>query len=109
MTNLLKLSAFGDDGVLVVVETPRGSRAKLDYNPALKTFTLSKALLAGLTYPYDWGFVPATTCEDGDPLDVTVMASFASPALLHFYRKTQRGRRILPSSQPTASATSAVV
>jgi inorganic pyrophosphatase len=84
MSNLLKLPPFGEDGDLrVVVETPRGSRAKLDYDPELKTFTLSKSLLAGLTYPYDWGFVPATTCDDGDPLDVMVIHEAATfPGLL---------------------------
>jgi len=79
MTNFVKLPTFGDDGDLyVVVETPRGSRAKLDYDPKLKIFTLSKSLLAGLTYPYDWGFVPATRCQDGDPLDVMVIHEAAT-------------------------------
>jgi inorganic pyrophosphatase len=79
MTNLLKLPTFKDDGkVHVVVETPRGSRAKLDYDPKLKAFTLSKSLLAGLTYPYDWGFLPRTKAEDGDPLDVMVLHDAAT-------------------------------
>ena len=79
MTNLLKLPAFNDDGdVRVVIETPRGSRAKLDYDPKLKTFTLSKSLLAGLSYPYDWGFIPATRAEDDDPLDVMVIHEAAT-------------------------------
>jgi len=76
---LSALSAFSDDGDLhVVIETPRGSRAKLDYNPKLKTFTLSKSLLAGLTYPYDWGFLPRTKGQDGDPLDVMVLHDAAT-------------------------------
>jgi inorganic pyrophosphatase len=79
MTNLLKLPAYSDDGGLhVVIETPRGSRAKLDYDPKLRTFTLSKSLLAGLSYPYDWGFIPATRAEDGDPLDVMVIHEAAT-------------------------------
>ena len=79
MTNLVKLPAFNDDGdVRVVIETPRGSRAKLDYDPKLKTFTLSKSLLAGLSYPYDWGFIPATRAEDDDPLDVMVIHEAAT-------------------------------
>jgi hypothetical protein len=41
------------------VETPRGSRAKFAYDPKLETFALSKSLLAGPTYPHDWGFVPS--------------------------------------------------
>jgi len=56
LADLLKLLVRNDDGdVHVVVETPRGSAAKLEYDPALQVFTLSKALILGLTYPYDWG------------------------------------------------------
>ena len=74
MAGLLKLPARNGDGdALVVVETPRGSAAKLEYDPELRAFTLSKALILGLTYPYDWGFIPSTKGEDGDPIDVLVM------------------------------------
>ena len=59
--------------VYVVVETPRGSAAKLEFDPDLKLFTLSKALILGLAYPYDWGFIPSTKGEDGDPLDALVL------------------------------------
>src|SRR5215831_18653836 len=84
MPDLVKLpprSKHGD--VHVVVETPRGSAAKLEFDPDLKVFTLSKALILGLTYPYDWGFVPSTKGEDGDPLDVLVIHDAAtSPGLV---------------------------
>jgi Inorganic pyrophosphatase len=58
---LPKLPVRNDDGdAHVVVETTRGSAAKLEYDPDLQVLTLSKALILGLTYPYDWGFIPST-------------------------------------------------
>jgi inorganic pyrophosphatase len=64
--------------VRVVIETPRGSRAKFNYDPELQTFTLSKSLMVGLTYPHDLGFVPSTRAEDGDPLDIMVIHDAAT-------------------------------
>lgn len=74
MTNLLKLPAWADEKhIHAVIETPRGSICKLDFDPKLRVFTLAKPLMAGLAYPYDWGFIPSTEAEDGDPLDVLVI------------------------------------
>lgn len=79
MPNFINLPSFAEDGaVYVVVETPRGSRAKFAYDPKLETFTLTKSLLVGLTYPHDWGFVPSTKADDGDPLDVMVIHDAAT-------------------------------
>jgi len=59
MTNLLKFPTWADeDHVYAVVETPRGSTCKLDFDAKLRVFTLAKPLMTGLTYPYDWGFIP---------------------------------------------------
>jgi inorganic pyrophosphatase len=74
MTNLLKLPTWADDEhVFAVVETPRGSTCKLELQPDLGVFTLAKPLMAGLSYPYDWGFIPSTEAEDGAPLDVLII------------------------------------
>jgi len=79
MPNLINLPPFTEDGdVNVVVETPRGSRVKFDYDPKLGAFTLSKSLLTGLTYPHDWGFVPSTRADDGDPIDIMVVHDAAT-------------------------------
>jgi inorganic pyrophosphatase len=77
--SLQKLPAWADDDhVYAVVETPRGSRAKFEYDPKLRAFTLAKPLIAGLTYPYDWGFIPSTKADDGDPLDVLIIHEAAT-------------------------------
>ena len=79
MTNYTKLPTWADkDHVYAVVETPRGSRVKLEFDPKLVAFTLAKPLFAGLTYPYDWGFIPSTQADDGDPLDVLIIHDAAT-------------------------------
>jgi inorganic pyrophosphatase len=57
----------------VVIETPRGSRNKFKYDPDTGHFSLGGVLPAGHSFPFDFGFVPSTTGEDGDPLDVLVL------------------------------------
>jgi inorganic pyrophosphatase len=71
---LIDLPTRDDDGILrAVIETPRGSIAKIKYEPSLATFVLSRPLVLGVAYPYDWGFFPSTRAPDGDPLDVMVV------------------------------------
>jgi len=62
-----------DDLVRVVIETPKGSRNKYAFDPEHKVFTMKKVLPAGMSFPYDFGFVPQTKSGDGDPLDVIVL------------------------------------
>jgi inorganic pyrophosphatase len=59
--------------VYATIETPRGSRNKYKYDPKLHGIRLSKVLPAGMIFPYDFGFIPNTRGEDGDPLDVLVL------------------------------------
>jgi len=69
MKDLSSLPARSGESVLVVVETPAGARVKLKLDPELGHVTVSRPLPLGLHYPFDWGFVPSTRAEDGDPLD----------------------------------------
>jgi len=59
--------------VNVVVETPRGSRNKYKFDEEEELYALSGVLPAGMGFPYDFGFIPSTRGEDGDPLDVLLL------------------------------------
>ena len=59
--------------VNVIVETPRGSRNKFKFDPELELFKLGSVLPAGMAFPYDFGYVPGTLSDDGDPLDVLLL------------------------------------
>jgi inorganic pyrophosphatase len=64
------LQAWAGEGVVnLVVEAPRGAGAKFKFDQDIEHMTLSRPLPTGLTYPCDWGFIPGTMAEDGDPLD----------------------------------------
>jgi inorganic pyrophosphatase len=72
-TSLDRLEPFEGDCVMVVIETPKSSPNKLTFEPRLGTFVLKGVLPAGAVFPFDFGFVPSTRAEDGDPLDVLVL------------------------------------
>ncbi len=68
-------SLDGEDNkiIQVVIETPKGSRNKYAFDSNQKVFELKKVLPAGMTFPYDFGFIPRTKGGDGDPVDVLVL------------------------------------
>jgi inorganic pyrophosphatase len=72
-----QLPAFDGEGSLanVVVDSPKGSRNKYKYDPKGHIWRLSKQFPAGASFPFDFGFIPSTQGEDGDPLDVMVLSS----------------------------------
>jgi inorganic pyrophosphatase len=68
------LPAVGDKDVLhVVIETPKGSRNKYAFDAKRRIFWLKTVLPVGMSFPYDFGFVPSTLADDGDPVDVLVL------------------------------------
>ena len=73
------LPAFDREGNLnALVDTPKGSRNKFEYDEKLGLFRLGGVLPVGASFPYDFGFVPSTLGGDGDPLDVLLLMEEAA-------------------------------
>jgi inorganic pyrophosphatase len=62
-----------DETVLAFIEIPRGSRNKVEYDEATRTFRLDRVLYSSVHYPTDYGFIPETLAEDGDHLDILII------------------------------------
>jgi inorganic pyrophosphatase len=70
---LLKPVNKTDGTIQVIIETPKGSRNKFAFDEKQNIFTVKKVLPAGMTFPYDFGFLPRTLAPDGDPIDVLLL------------------------------------
>lgn len=58
--------------VNAVIEIPKGSRNKIEYDVELEVFKLDRVLFSSVHYPVAYGFVPSTMWDDGDPVDILV-------------------------------------
>ncbi len=68
------IEPYSSSNVLqVVIETPKNSRNKYALDHERRVIVLKKVLPAGMVFPYDFGFVPSTLADDGDPIDVLVL------------------------------------
>jgi inorganic pyrophosphatase len=77
MTNYLELPV-GDnapEACNVVIEIPKGGINKYEYDKQLHVFRLDRNLHSPVHYPGDYGFLPSTLAEDGDPQDVLVLVA----------------------------------
>ncbi len=63
----------GRKSLRVIIETPKGSRNKFKFDPEIGAYRLNSVLSEGMVFPYDFGFVPQTEADDGDPLDVLLL------------------------------------
>src|SRR5215467_12828629 len=72
-SRLPPFAANDETTIHVIVETPKGSRNKYAFDPEKTVYTLKKVLPVGMAFAYDFGFIPSTLAEDGDPVDVLVL------------------------------------
>ncbi len=82
-TDPLRLPPFDSDDpetLHVIIDTPKGSRNKFKWDSKHGLYKLDGVLSAGAFFPYDFGFVPSTLADDGDPIDVLVLMD--SPAFV---------------------------
>jgi len=79
MINLYKDISSGDnlpDEINVIVEVPKNSSNKYEYNEGKGNFELDRIIHSPLFFPFEYGFIPQTLSEDGDALDIVLLATF---------------------------------
>jgi inorganic pyrophosphatase len=74
----IELPTYDGDSLNAIIETPIGSHAKYAFDVESGLFKLKTVLPAGAVFPYNFGFLPSTQGEDGDPLDVLVLMEAAA-------------------------------
>lgn len=110
--------------VNAVIETTKHSRAKLDFDPDSGFYKLHDILPEGFTFPFNFGFIPSTLAEDGDPLDVLILTDAELPCGLVLTirllgvieaEETEQGRTrhndrlvAVPSGDPAANSLHAI-
>jgi len=83
MDLLNNIKAGNERLVNVIVEIPKGSQNKYEYDKKNKVFKLDRVLFSPMHYPGDYGFIPQTHAKDNDPLDALVLLSFPTyPGML---------------------------
>ena len=100
-SQLNPLDEDSDKVIQVIIETPKGSRNKYGFNDTLEVFELHKVLPRGMIFPYDFGFLPSTVGQDGDPLDILLLLD--DPAPMGCVIRTRIVGAILAEQQDTES------
>lgn len=63
------------ENVNAIIEIPKGSKAKYEIDKESSLIKLDRVLFSSVMYPANYGFIPQTYCDDGDPLDILVLCS----------------------------------
>jgi inorganic pyrophosphatase len=73
----VELPRFVEDAVPAIIEIPTGSKVKYELDKKSGLLLVDRVLFSAVHYPANYGFVPRTYCDDGDPLDVLVLCEEA--------------------------------
>lgn len=73
----VETGAEAPEVVTGIIEIPQGSRAKYELDKETGMLTLDRVLFSSMYYPANYGFIPQTYCDDGDPLDILVLSQIA--------------------------------
>ncbi|MGJ3252780.1 MAG: inorganic diphosphatase [Elainellaceae cyanobacterium] len=72
--DLSRIPAQPKPGIVnVLIEIPAGSKNKYEFDKDMQAFAVDRVLYSSVQYPYDYGFIPNTLADDGDPLDGMVL------------------------------------
>ena len=69
----------------IFIEISKGSNIKYEWDEKNKVLTLDRILHSSVVYPENYGFIPQTLCEDGDPLDVLILSNQKLKNHVHLY------------------------
>ena len=72
LVNDIPITSDDYEHVNCIVEIPKGTNTKYEYDEILNVFKLERCLVSSLQYPINYGFIPQTIALDNDPLDVLV-------------------------------------
>jgi inorganic pyrophosphatase len=77
---MIYMDTFDEESgtVNAIIDTPKGSRNKFKYDESSEIFKLGGALPLGAVFPFDFGYLPSTKADDGDPLDVLILMDEAA-------------------------------
>jgi len=71
----LKAGPNPPEELYAVIEISKGSNIKYEYDEELGALKVDRILYTSMFYPFNYGFIPSTLCEDGDPLDALIISS----------------------------------
>jgi len=71
----IHLAPFDEGSAILntIIDTPKGSRNKFKYDEKAQVFKLGGPLPLGAVFPFDFGYIPSTRADDGDPLDILIL------------------------------------